>query len=193
MTLLPRPARDQRTEDSEPGWRFEFTQAAAKAEKEHHSLELAREQVSAIIIIPRSSYTHIDTWHILRTPLQQSCERVCECRAHSVWVCGLFQRKSATLAEQLRHEKAAAIALVKEEAERRIQEEAEAAKVSNTTHTPFGAAAAISFFGVIYSKRRGRSGGTNKGKLTETTVCVGLSLGFLGRHEEERGQAKSRS
>ena len=105
----------------------------------------------------------------------------------------LFQRKSATLAEQLRHEKAAAIALVKEEAERRIQEEAEAAKVSNTTHTPFGAAAAISFFWVIYSKRRGRSGGTNKGKLTETAVCVGLSLGFLGRHEEERGQAKSRS
>jgi hypothetical protein len=106
----------------------------------------------------------------------------------------LFQRKSATLAEQLRHEKAAAIALVKEEAERRIQEEAEAAKVSNTTHTPFGAAAAISFFGGIYSKKEGKVGRDKQKKAHRNDgVCVGLSLGFVGRHEEERGQAKSRS
>ena len=106
----------------------------------------------------------------------------------------LFQRKSATLAEQLRHEKAAAIALVKEDAERRIQEEAEAAKVSNTTHTPFGAAAAISFFWGDSFKKEGKVGRDKQRKTHRNDgVCGGFSSGFLGRHEEERGQAKSRS
>ena len=95
--------------------------ATLNAEKEQHALELAREQV-------RGNPARDNRAAVLHLKPARCCFCPCPWSQQLLCVRGMLQRKAAAAAEQLRQDKEAAIALAKEESERCMQEQSEAAQ-----------------------------------------------------------------